>query len=263
MLLYVVCVIYNDHLEKSVSWKSFQSIMAENENVRVIIVDNSTGEEFIRSNQEQTANSDKVRYICNNGNLGLSKSYNKAISSIDDDEYWVMLSDDDTEFGIDYLRNVCTEIENSDASVLTGIIKTSDGTVISPMMNNPVLSSKKPVTDTGMHDNIFCINSGLVIKSDVLKAVGPFSEELFLDMIDYWFMDTLAEKKMNRIKVLEGAVSQNFSGAEGFNENTMKRYDIYKADFKTYCRLTHKTPFYRLILLKRRINLARLKMRTR
>lgn len=262
MRLYVVCVLYNNYVEQSVSLNSLFDLSAENDNVRIIIVDNSTNEEFIEANRAQAKNYNGVRYICNNGNLGLSKSYNKAIASIEDDSYWVMLSDDDTEFSMDYLRNVCTEIEKADASVLAGIIKTPDGAVLSPMMNNSVFSSKKPVTVCGIHDNIFCINSGLVIKSDILRSIGPFSEDLFLDMIDYWFMDSLKEHGLNRIKVLEGAVCQQFSGSERFNENTMKRYDIYKADFNTYCHLTCKPPIYKLILFKRRIKLTLLKMRT-
>ena len=229
--------------------------------MQIIVVDNSE-EEYTKVNQHLLENCNSIRYICNHGNLGLSKGYNKAINSIEDDCYWVMLSDDDTEFGMDYLRNVCDSLETTKANIITGCIKVSDGTSISPVTSNSIINrNKKPITIPGVYENIYCINSGLAIKSDVFNAIGLFSEDLFLDMIDFWFMDTLIKYNLNRIEVLDGTIYQSFSGNETFNDYSMKRYEIYKRDFNEYCKLTNKPITYKIILIKRRIRLALLRMR--
>ena len=240
-VMYCVVVLYNKKISEITSLNNFLSLKG----LKVIIMDNSN-ETISRDNIAYAEGKDEFIYVNNRGNIGLSKSYNKAIDMIKDGDFWVMISDDDTLFSLDYLNNVYQYVNNDpECDLVTGLI-TSNGQVSSPLKSNGVFKGKADaVTEYGIHENIYPINSGIVIHSNILKEVR-FNEELFVDMIDYCFMEDLITKGLNCFMIVEGDIKQEFSFTEKVNiESVKNRFKIFKKDFTNYCRIQNKSFIYK------------------
>lgn len=247
----IACVLYNSEINSINSLSAFMALKNAHDNVEIVIVDNSEKEEVKKKSQSQ---SHDIIYLDNNGNKGLSVAYNRVLSEFLNDPCWIMLADDDTEFSIEYLENAYSKAMINSNRIFCGIVRTEQG-VLSPLKANKVRKqSDLFINEPGIYNNIFCINSGLVFNISVIKETGFFEEKIFLDMLDYWFMDKLIELHMNRIEVLGGDIWQHFSGTEITDKKSQKRrFSIYKKDFSTYCHVTKKNPVYKYSTLFRRI----------
>lgn len=253
--IYFIVVVYNKLISDIASLNVFLEFSAVHDNVGIIIMDNS---DFTKSEANrfecESKYSNKLIYINNYGNIGLSRAYNKAIDYIDQQtqKYTIMLADDDTVFSLAYLNNALTELHKG-ALIISGIFDQ-----LSPLKHNRILHHRNDIiTEPGCYEDIFCINSGLWIDSSIIKRIGRFDESLFLDLVDYWLMDKLISVECNKISVVSGKISQHFSGQETVDKaKANSRFQIYKRDFIQYCRLTNKPWLYRfLIILKRRVRL--------
>lgn len=251
MPVFFIVVLYNKYLEDIRSLNVFLEFLNNHEG-KVIVVDNSK-EDYYSKNVYFS--DQRVVYICNYGNIGLSKSYNKAIKSIDLKEYCIMLSDDDTYFSADYIQRAYNCIEKKDSLLVAGVVKTLDNVVMSPVANNPVLGRQKVfINIPGHYRNIFAINSGLFIHSTILNDGLLFNENLFVDMIDYCYMDQLIEKGLNDFIVVDGRIEQDFSGNNQIDIDSLnKRFSIFKKDFRVYCRDTNKKWIYKTVVYYKRL----------
>lgn len=249
-------MLYNKPVDKISSFENFLKMSDNNKNVRLMILDNSSSEKQ-QANESFCRNYyEKIIYLSNNGNVGLSRAYNKALQTIQDEDYWVMLSDDDTFFSSEYLNNLLFHISEKTSQIITGIVK-ADGKVLSPIKKLGIrIEYKNFIFEKGLYKNIYCINSGLAFNCNLIKKVGYYNEKLFLDMVDHYFMELLIENNCNYVQVIDGNIEQNFSGTLSTSkENTLKRFNIYKKDFITFCNLTQKSLFFKYtILVKRFIN---------
>ena len=88
-----------------------------------------------------------------------------------------------------------------------------------------------------------------------LSGLNHFNEKLFLDMIDYTLCYSLSRRGLCKVRVLDEVIEQSFSGRTKTGKKVLlKRFDIYKKDFETYCRITGRSRlFCRIALLKRRL----------
>ena len=257
--IFVVTVLYNCNIEDIASIAHFRELKERHNNVEIIVVDNS--ELSYRMTHQHVVPEDIV-YIDSKGNLGLSKAYNRAIQYIEDKDYWVVFADDDTFFSIDFLENLYKTASLHEVDVISGVIK-ADEKVLSPLKRNAIRPRTKDFIDTpGLYKNIYCINSGLAIHSKVLRTIGPYDETLFLDLLDYWFMDQLIDSHINTIEIVEGEINQRFSGNDKTNISAVdKRFNIYRKDFCRYCALTNKSPIYKYgVLMKRMAHLYFIKV---
>lgn len=254
--LYILIVLYNKKIQEISGLDNFLKLKSANR-VTIAVTDNSDKEEIKNCNSEivNSVYSDKIVYIDNGGNIGLSKSYNKAIKFLKKEDY-IMFSDDDTVFSIEYLENVVSSMENDQCEIFTGVVKTANG-YMSPLKKFKIrVSADGFIKEPGIYNNIYAINSGLVLSKKVIDKIEQFPEQLFLDMIDYWLMDTLILSGLNKIKVLPGDIIQDFSGEEKYSKQLIKRYKIYKNDLFRYSRLIPKRKFKcAIIALNRRLGI--------
>lgn len=252
---YIACVLYNKPISRIASLDTFLKFKDKYPNVDIIIADNSDKPSIkLESEDQQT----EIIYINNNGNLGLSRAYNRILEKAGSDDFWIMISDDDTCFSMEYLQNAYEAAERGNSPVISGIVR-AGGKIMSPLRKNAVRLGKTDyISLPGIYSNIYCINSGLVVKSNVFRIIGTYDETLFLDMIDYWFMDKLIEHRINNIEIVEGDIEQSFSATNYSNMHAVRRrFAIYSKDFSTYCKLTEKKRTYKWgILAKRYINIT-------
>ena len=251
--LYFVVVLYNGYIEKMVSLDVFLEF-CEKRNCKLIIMDNSS-EEYTVKNECYARENSHINYVNNHGNIGLSKSYNKAVSVIQDEDYWVMICDDDTDFSEAYISNVINYINGEKkCDIVTGIVK-SNAVALSPVTKNGIFKkSSDTVSSPGIYKCIYPINSGLVIHSKVFDSGISFDERLFVDMIDYCFMEDLIKNGYDTVEVLDGDINQSFSFATEIDKSTvMRRYNIFKKDFRNYCKLQNKGMIYKWAILRKRL----------
>lgn len=262
--LIVAIVLYNGRISDIRSLKNFFELSTRT-NVTIVVVDNSVKQEIKAENRVQADGEfkDKIKYIDNGGNLGLSKAYNKVLPMVGENDY-LMLSDDDTLFSSEYLDNVVDCIENKRSEIISGIVTTENG-YMSPVKEFKVRFNENDfIKQAGVYSNIYAINSGLVLSKHILDDIKAFPEQLFLDMIDYWLMETLIELNKNTIECVSGKIEQSFSGEAKYSAGMLIRYEIYKKDVKQFAKLFPKyRAKCRFILFRRKVNIMLSKLRNR
>ena len=267
-MLFITTVIYNKSIFDLPSREIVMDFVTKHgrDAVRYIIVDNSD-ETFLNDRTEEyeeLISKEELIYIKNGGNLGLAKAYNKALKyaeekSPDIKKDFMLFLDDDTTIPSQYLSKVyeaCDDASGNDTpNVITGLIKT-DSRYLSPMKGfRFIFHDKDYITGPGLYNDITFINSGMTVRLDSLIKSGGFNEELFLDMIDFTLAYELSERGLCSVQVLDETIIQSFSGRNASDKSTLlKRFEIYKKDFKNYCRITRRSSaFCTFALLKRRL----------
>ncbi len=248
----IICVVYNKFIDQISSLNVFYELKKKHDDVIVQIYDNSK-EEIAKKNQETTALGYlDIIYIWNNGNIGLSKSYNKALSESKLED-WLFFADDDTSFPVSYLEKVYSYTHQDNvSSVVSGIIYSQSGAIISPLRK--IDHNGLKLNGDTICKEVYCINSGLCVKREIYEIIGFYNETLFLDMIDYWLFDELSKYKMNKVMILDERIMQDFSGGGRSALKTMLvRFRIYKKDFSNYCTIEKKGFIYKYKILGRRI----------
>ena len=279
--IYIITVIYNHRIDEIRSFPEFERFLRRRPTVSLIIADNSTEKGILEQNRVTAARNGWIRYLECGGNIGLSRAYNRAVAVIPKEEpFWVMLSDDDTKFSMEYLENGYKQIRREAEKpgktlrVLCGIVQTEHGW-ISPRTEHTkelafswLLRQPKP----GIYRDLYPVNSGLFLDGSAIREAGGFDERLFLDQVDFLMIDRLRAKEIRTIGVLPGEIRQAFSGALRRNcaagsdapgnknnstspdigQSSEERWKIFRKDFETYCNLTHKPWYWRVYLLGRR-----------
>lgn len=251
MTLNIVVILYNKSIQEIKSLNVFIHFMSFHKNVKLYIFDNSENEykHLNKKYHRGLQPNNHIYYFLNGGNIGLSKAYNRALHMISNLDDWIMWSDDDTLFSLDYLEHVYEAIKSDNSNIISGIIRMREGKLFSPLKRNRIFHRTKDfITETGIYNNIYCVNTGLVVNRRIYELCGLYDECLFLDMIDFWFMEELEKRRINRIELVEGEIIQDFSG-DGFKDyaSEKKRDKIYRKDFSVYCKLENKTVIYKYV----------------
>lgn len=231
-----IIVIYNEYISDII-----EKIHDIDYYERLIIVDNSDCSDYIKVNEEYK--SERIVYLSKKRNIGLSKAYNLALDYIEkeigfNDNLWIMISDDDTDFSVEYLNNVKNTIKITDSNIVSGLIVDQDGNPLSPTKRTKNIFQTEYIKNCGKYSDIDLINSGCIVKSTIFRNLR-YDEDLFLDMIDYKFMYDLTKKQLGKIEIIEGSIVQKFSGTQKSSLSAKKRrFRIYKNDYLVYANKT-------------------------
>lgn len=228
MIKYGIIVIYNQIVDKVETYSKFK------DQLKLVVVDNSSDRQIVDLNQQKVIDDGHI-FLGMNGNKGLSKAYNAAITYLkhrDRDFYYVLIMDDDTGFESDFIAKANQEIKEHPASIYLPIVK-SNGMIISPckIVNNKISridSNSKDIRP----EQITGINSGMIVSIHVYEAVS-YNENLFLDYIDHDFIKQ-AKKRSFSIRILNQTIYQNFSIFNDDLESTVFRLKILKKDLDTF-----------------------------
>ena len=231
--IHIIIVIYNILLIESKSYKTCLKILQKN-NIIIWLMDNSDipiGDPCIQN----------IRYIPMNGNQGLSKAYNKAISLIPHNSNNIAIFlDQDTSINEEYFEKVLEVYdEYNDVFLIAPYIYDKKG-LLSPckiFLNKAWRIKSKP---SQSFKGISLINSGLCIRADVFKKIS-FNENLFLDYIDHDFI-----KRYKKIYGYKSISFVNFKFYQEFSgsikeplRKKLRRYNIYINDYIEFSK-THK-----------------------
>jgi len=228
--LNIIIVIYNIQLAESNSYLLCKNLTNKN-NITIWLIDNSDipiGDPHI----------DNINYISMNGNKGLSKAYNAAISMINHNkENAIIFLDQDTKINEDYFNIVKNILQDNDNIYLLAPYVYDIKGLLSPcrMMFNHAYRIKEKPKESFL--NISLINSGLCVRADVFERI-TFNNNLFLDYIDHDFI--MKFKKYygyKKIALVDISFYQEFSGSaiEPLLKK-IKRFNIYKYDYIEYAK---------------------------
>ena len=156
----------------------------------------------------------------------LSGAYNFALNHANKNNYdWLLLLDQDTELTDDYFEKLYRFLsDNQDKNIVAAVpFLRNKSKIISPnklyfnfLRNNTV----KNGINSG---HIVALNSLSLLRTDFMNAIGGFSSEFPLDMLDYWYYLQFYKHK-KKIYVLDTALKHNLS-IYNYDENiTEERY---------------------------------------
>lgn len=242
-------VIYNKPLSESITLRSIKDA----KDIDIYIADNST-KDF---GNTAYARENGYNYFDMGANLGLSKAYNKVISSLDKKEGLICLFDDDTQVGVNYfdsLRKDSDDYESID--IFAPVVRDQKG-ILSPCKFVGARGVRVKDIDKIPRHGISAINSGLAVRLKVFNDY-KYDEGQFLDYIDHAFIRDVINQDKSRIRIMDVVFEQHFSACERTSKKmAIERFNIFKKDFEYYCKKYRVSFFDRTyILLKRRAALA-------
>lgn len=246
-------VLYGRRFPESGSFSSLCRILKENTDTDLILVDNAAASSgTVRAGK-------RVLMIRPGKNIGIARACNLAVRSIlerhPDKRDWCVFLDDDTEFPDTYFEKLLQRIcdlnrrqsmgEKNLPDMLAPYV-VSGGEPLSPLHAFRLVNRKDNYLKYGEQDeNALCINSGLGVRLTSFCRAGGFSGKLFLDFTDFEFQERLHRNGLGHMELLDVTVNQHFSGRERHPFSAvLRRFRIYRRDFRTFCRLTGRCFLY-------------------
>ena len=177
----LVSVVYNQYCGNSVTCKTIKEGSKRPD--IILIIDNSTRE----MNNQQYCEKEGWLYHSMEGNAGLTKAYNAAISILKNKADIVIWADADTFFPPDYLEKLMNCISrNPTKDVFLPVVKSTSG-----MLSPAVYTQRRivPVNELSEIKNrqVSAINSGMVVRLSLYDNYS-YDETMFLDYVDHDFM---------------------------------------------------------------------------
>lgn len=155
---------------------------------KLYIIDNNSSYKHIIKNLEKNP---KIQVIYNENNLGLGAAQNVGIKeALKNNSDWILLFDDDTEIPnkyVDIMLGEYKKLKNDNISILLPKIKHKN----SKKKTIYIEYDKKLKIRTNIKENninvLVGMASGSLIKSEVIRKIGLFKEDYFIEYIDYEF----------------------------------------------------------------------------
>lgn len=168
----------------------------------VVVCDNSND-----SHETYFKNTNNIKYVFFGENLGLSLAFNRILKSEEinwqDDDY-ILFFDQDSRISESYINNLKTEYDrllNQKYSIgCLGPVYFNNSSQILEIPKKPI---KKIDDDTYYVQSI--ITSSMMIQYKILKLIGFWNEEIFLDMADWdlcWRINQVGKMCMMTKKVI-------------------------------------------------------------
>lgn len=160
------------HLSAVVVW--YNPTNKEKENInsyikyvdKLYIVDNSEKENAFENNK-------KIHYVFNGENLGIAKALNIGADLALKEKYdWLLTMDQDTSFKNDDVKKIFEYIKNNDMKNIG---------IVSPW-HDTKLHIQKPKEEIDYPIDV--MTSGNFLNLKILKKIGGFKDEYFIDGVD-------------------------------------------------------------------------------
>lgn len=253
-----ILVLYNINYHQSETFNDLVNTeYFHNNRIDIIVVDNSTAD-YQNSTVE---NNESIHYISMDGNVGLSKAYNRALNYITDKEgHLIVLLDDDTHITNQYFQEIEKAYINQNADIYLPVIYDQEGSLLSPSIMKKYRCLRAENLDEISDKNICGINTGMAIKGDIFSHYR-YNENLFLDFVDHNFIRDMKEQK-RKIVYVNTKLEQNFSLLEDDYESSLKRFKIAKKDIYEYYNhrgLISKCVYYYTIIRRKMKNYRQFK----
>jgi rhamnosyltransferase len=147
---------------------------------RIVIVDNSADQKTSAVLQ-RLADSTGAELILNNNNLGLGAALNRgAEAALQDGADWIVFFDQDSDLLPNFRKTIEDVLARYSGSRPLGIL--GGGFVFSCDDMSAVSDQSLDSPTYSVVDQV--ITSGSAYRADMLRELGPFKDEYFIDMVD-------------------------------------------------------------------------------
>ena len=160
---------------------------------------------------------DSAEYVAVNaeGNDMLARAYNYALQrAAREGRKWLLLLDDDTEVTAEYFEalNVFVSKTATSPEVVAAVPILKYGSLtISPERINPIMWYTRPITNAGIYrKGITAFNSLSLLSVEFVSAIGGFSLDYPLDMLDHWVYRRIAQADKS-VEVLGVEIAHSLS----------------------------------------------------
>ena len=173
------------------------------------VIDNSKN-----NNQDRIIKNNKIKYIFNNANIGVSSALNIAAKNAIEDGYkWLLTMDQDTQFKTDTMPAMKKAIEEND---------TENIGIITPW-HDTKLKIKKPEEEIDYPLEV--MTSGNLVNLDIYSKIGGFKDWLFIDGIDIEYGLNLRKNGYKIMRLNYISIDHNLGDIE--YKNFLWEKDIY------------------------------------
>lgn len=221
---YAVVVLYNKKIQESITISHL--IRLKEEQVHIIVLDNSTDDYAVVNRKYVPVG--LLTYHSMGGNVGLSKAYNYALSTLKDksEDDIVIWFDDDTPVEQEYFNCLKNKSMDKLYDVFAPVIYGKNGVIYSPNESGWLKGKYIKSVEQRIPQNKFnAINSCLAVRLKAYKGY-TYDEGLFMDCVDTKLFDDFRKKKLN-FCVLPVKIYQNF-----FQRNESKDVQKYWNRFR-------------------------------
>ena len=232
MIINIVLVVYNRDLARSETYRSLFESSNDFSDIKLIIYDNS------RSGQKLSySDSANISYLHDASNSGLAAAYNYALSTIVDQDDWMLLLDQDSKLPTDFISTLIETINGISDESIVAIAPhiVCKNTFVSPLkvrFGGRLVVLPEQYTGASAVE-LMGINSGMAVRVSFMKQVGGFNQEFWLDYLDHWLCRTIYANG-KKMYVSSSIVNHNLS-VSNYNEVSEERaLNILKAELLFY-----------------------------
>ncbi|MFG6495383.1 hypothetical protein P8610_08505 [Fictibacillus sp. UD] len=261
-------VLYNQKIDKSITFNSLYKILKENIELinhinKILVVDNSDNEDIFKYNRKKIGDFNdeviKVFYLGNGKNIGIAKAYNWAVNILElenlSNNNWILLLDQDSTLTKDlfasFLQNDKEYLKNNIGIVMPRVICKQK--IVSPLLIGKPFEFQEPQRNIkGIQEKrVTGINSCSYINLNAIKKINDFNEDFpidYLDHITFWEI----QNKGYQVYVLETMINHDLSFFD-FPSVPLHRYKIYLEARLNYIKevsKTNKKPLNKAIFVK-------------
>lgn len=248
----IVVVLYQQPLEKSTAYQSLKTNAGNHDfDYAFFVYDNS---------QCRQSTLEKVYYVHDAGNSGVSSAYNQAAQYAKENGFqWLLLSDQDTSYPEAVLEKYAYVIRNyPDIKLIAPKVRTHKGVLLSPCRYTHKRGKCLPSIESGklLMNGLSVINSGMMVNVDTFVSAGGYNEKVPLDLSDHQFIERY-KRKERFFLVLDAEILQDFSNEETNADKLYKRFRIF-ADAVKNCERTNiiDSVDYFVLIFRRAIKLT-------
>lgn len=244
----VLVVVYNKSLYESLTLESLRDISG----LEIFVADNSTSD----YGNEKIASELGYRYVNMGGNMGLSKAYNRVISTLEKNDDFICLFDDDTKADKTYFDTLLEDAGRfKDIDIFAPVVKDKKG-ILSPCVFTGIRGKRVKQLELIPQHRISVVNTGLAVRLKIFRDYR-YDEGLFLDYIDHAFVRDITNNDKSKIHIINAVLEQRFSGSEKTKrQDALNRYKIFKKDLRYFCnKYGISSILCRIFLLARRVRI--------
>ena len=234
----VICSCYN-HSDYVI--ESLESVLNQSyTNIELIIVDDCSGDDSVQVINNWLVDHSKVKFIQNPINLGLTKSFNRAVRTSKGD-YLIDLAADDLLLtnAVESLVNIYFKTDDSELALVFGNASNIDknGKVLSDIFNSTMISKVYKAVEKGYYkyllkdSDYMCSVSGMYNRS-IFEEICGYDEDLCFEDFDYWlrvsksYKIVFSEKILVHKRLLEDSLSSGFAIRNNYTQKLQKSFYV-------------------------------------
>lgn len=189
----LVSVVMPTYKQDELLHKAVESVLSQTySNIELIVVDDNKDESYKINNKAyfERLNSDKVRYVQNEENLGSTATRNKAIF-LSKGKYITFLDDDDCYLEEKIEKQVALMSENGAQVCVCNLALYNENGKLTDKRERKYLKKKEPLLVAHLKYHITCTDT-MMYEAEFLKSIGGFDEENLGD--EFYLMCKALEK---------------------------------------------------------------------